>query len=67
MKHTLIAMSAREVLTAIHRGKDACVNVEGPHGRIVIEDGKEERQWKALASNTVDGLFSCETLAPFLT
>jgi hypothetical protein len=67
MKHTLIPMAAHEVLTAIHRGKNALVNVEGPCGRFVVEDGESRREWKALASNTPDGLFSCATLAPFLT
>jgi hypothetical protein len=62
MKHDLVPMSAHEVLAAIHRGKNALVNVEGPHGRHV--DGK--RKWKALASNTVDGLLSSTRLAPWL-
>jgi hypothetical protein len=62
MKHDLIRMSAHQVLTAIHRGENALINVEGPHGRHV--DGK--RTWKALASHTVDGLLSCTRLAPWL-
>jgi hypothetical protein len=35
MGYTLVAMSPREVLTAIHREKNALLNVEGPHGRHV--------------------------------
>jgi hypothetical protein len=62
MKHDLIRMSAHQVLTAIHRGENALINVEGPHGRHV--DGT--RTWKALASHTVDGLLSCTRLAPWL-
>lgn len=65
-KHTLIPMSPREVLTAIHRGKDALINIEGPHGPWVVEDGERKRQWKVLASNTVDGLLACQTIAPWL-
>jgi hypothetical protein len=65
-KHTLIPMSPREVLTAIHRGKDALINIEGPHGPWVVEDGERKRQWKVLASNTVDGLLTCPTIAPWL-
>lgn len=67
MRHTLIPMSARDVLTAIHRGKNALVNVEGPHGEIgIAEDGESRRKWKALGTNTVDGLLSCPILAPWL-
>ena len=66
--HTLIPMSARDVLAAIHRGKNALVNVEGPHGEIVTADnGENTRKWKALATATVDGLLSCSVLAPWLT
>jgi hypothetical protein len=42
MGHTLIPMSARDVLTAIHRGDNALVNVEGPHGRFVVRGWKEQ-------------------------
>jgi arginine repressor len=57
-EHELIPLSPREVLTAVHRSKNALVNIEGkPHG------GK----WRALATMSVAELLSDPTIAPFLT
>jgi hypothetical protein len=57
-------MSASEVLTAIHRGPEAVINIEGPHGAWV--EGNERREWRVLASGTADSLLSCRILEPWL-
>jgi len=59
-------MSPREVLAAIHRGRNAIVNVEGPHGYLEIEEGEERKTWRTLASETASGLFTNKVIARFI-
>lgn len=59
MKHELIKLSPAEVISAFHRGQNALVNIEGPHG--------EAGAWHVLASMTGPELLSNPKMAGWLT